>query len=613
MSPLSAVLLCFLSAALAGAVVAAPTPRPEHPRPQFERATWVNLNGTWTFAYDYGRSGLERGLQNSKGFERGILVPFCPESKLSGVENRDFIPAMAYHRKLVMPAAWTGKRVFLRFGAVDYACEGFVDGKSVGKHKGGMTSFAFDVTKELADGREHDFVLYVVDDLLGGMQPRGKQSVRYESNGCDYTRTTGIWQTVWLEAVDEAGLDRCRITPDLDGRCLIFTPSFISERRGRRLRVTVTGGGKTVATKTVSAVGGTPFAISLGEEARAWSPSDPFLYDLALEVLDVDGTVVDRVKSYAGLRKIHCEGNRILLNNEPVFLRFVLDQGFYPEGVWTAPSDAALKRDIELAKAIGFNGARLHHKVFEERYHYWADRLGYLTWGEFVAANYGDWGVRNPPKKALDGFWQFMWGYFAEWRDIVERDANHPSIVAWVPANETWVGGCPLDDYRRMMSSLYDLTKSIDPTRPVNETSGFMHVKTDLWTVHGYRGDVGEFRKDILPDGGGVFMMDKQLETGYHGQPYLNDEFGGFGYFTPERQVPGGWGYSSKEFKCPHDFYARLAPQIRAMNKDGRMSGFCYTQLTDVEQEQNGLYYYDRTPKFPTEEIRKVIVEGSIP
>ena len=589
-------------------------PRSEYPRPQFVRENWINLNGIWTYEFDPGKSGLERGLAKSKGFQEKILVPYCPESRLSGVAHTDFIEAMFYHRRLAIPKDWNGKRILLHFGAVDYACEAFIDGKSVGIHYGGTVSFFFDITDFVKAGKTHDLVLSVRDDQRSGVQPYGKQCGDFYSAGCSYTRTTGIWQTVWMEALAMDGLKSCRIVPDLDAGAFHFTPEFFTEQAGRTFRVTVScGGRKNAAVVSVPANSSVPFTVELGGNVKPWSPENPFLYDIRYELIEIDGTVSDVVTAYAGLRKIHIEGNQIYLNNQRIFLRLVLDQGFYPEGIWTAPTDADLKKDIELSMAAGFNGARLHQKVFEERFHYWADKLGYLTWGESSS-----WGTMcfsgNSVTFAAKEYWQSAFNFMSEWRQIVERDLNHPSIIAWTPANETWIGN-NLPIYRRLMTEIYDLTKSIDPTRPCNETSGYHHVKTDLWTVHLYCPDAKTFDERVFPKDKPVSMRNYDLETGYTGQPYLIDEIGGFMFIPPERQkfAENTWGYHGLDLKSGDELCAKIAEQIRVLldNQD-KVAGYCYTQLTDVEQEQNGVYNYDRTEKVPAKQLAAAFRDGKL-
>lgn len=333
-------------------------PRPEHPKPQFYRETWINLNGPWTCEFDHGKSGMDEGRQffKSTGFKNKIIVPFCPESKFSGIGHTDFIEAMWYHRKIEIPEEWINKRVILHFGGVDYESESFINGISAGIHYGGTASFCFDITRLVVPGQAHDLVIRVLDDLRGGGQPGGKQCSVFKSRGCSYTRTTGIWQTVWLEAVAPHGIKVFHIIPDLDRQQIAIVPRYHSIRTGLRLRVTVNDGKNRVACEMAPAVDGVAVTAKI-PNAKPWEPQSPFLYDLVLEVVDSDETQLDKVNSYAGLRKIHIEGNRLFLNNKPLYVRFVLDQGFYPDGIWTAPSDDALRRDIELSMKAGFNGA----------------------------------------------------------------------------------------------------------------------------------------------------------------------------------------------------------------------------------------------------------------
>ena len=571
-------------------------PRPEHPRPSFRRDAWMNLNGRWTFDFDPGKSGMDAGRQwfKSTGFGRDINVPFCPESELSGVGHKDFIEAMWYHREIGVPPAWDGKRVLLHFGGVDYECEAFIDGISVGVHYGGTASFCFDITRRVRAGGSHHLVVRVGDDVRTAGQPRGKQSDQFKSYGCLYTRTTGIWQTVWLEAVAlRGGLQDVQILPDLDGGRFVIVPRYYNTEAGLNFRVTVRDGEKTVAQESVAAMSGVPAVLRL-PEVKAWAPEHPFLYDLVLEVCDADGRVLDTVESYAGLRKIHMEGHRLFLNNRPLYLRLVLDQGFYPDGIWTAPSDEALRRDIEWSLAAGFNGARLHQKVFEERFHYWADRMGYLTWGESAS-----WGCNA--NRIVDAR-----HFLSEWGEIVARDRNHPSIIAWTPLNET-SGVTDVAQHHRLHVDAYELTKAIDPTRPVNDASGYVHVRTDLWTVHHYE------RPDQLRDmlapatGDGVYHRWPKLEASYEGQPYLCDEFGGIKWISAENRpfADNSWGYGADP-KNEEEFYNLLAAEVDIILQVNRLSGYCYTQLTDVEQEQNGIYNYDRSPKFDMRRIAAI-------
>ncbi len=573
-------------------------PRPEYPRPQFRREPWINLNGPWTYAFDFGKSGAQRGFANSSGFEGVITVPFCPESPLSGVNYKDFIEMLWYQRTIHIPADWAGKRVLLHFGAVDYESEVFIDGQSVGRHWGGTVSFSHDITAYVTPGNEHNLVVYVRDDVRSGEQPGGKQCPDFKSRGCHYTRTTGIWQTVWLEAVSDFGLRDCQIVPDVDNARFVVTPRFYALKAGLRFRATLRDGGTVVDQAESIAANGIPLLLPVASP-KLWSPASPFLYDLTFEVLDGD-TVIDTVQSYAGLRKIHIEGNRIFLNNEPLYLRLVLDQGFYPDGIWTAPTDAALKRDIELSLAAGFNGARLHQKVFEERFHYWADKLGYLTWGESSS-----WGIDVKDVVSARNF-------LAEWREIVTRDRNHPSIIAWTPFNETHDTGDTRQHYR-LHRDAAKLTRDLDPTRPVNDASGYVHVDTDLWTVHTYIQDPDILRDQLTPHPQhGPFRNYPDREVAYAGQPYIVDEYGGIKWIPREDLVyaDNSWGYGDAP-QTLEEFYTRLEGLTDVILSHNHIVGYCYTQLTDIEQEQNGIYNYDRSEKFDMARIRRIFEKGN--
>ena len=585
------------------AVMGEEIPRPEHPTPQFQRDAWLNLNGTWAFAFDFDNKGLnEHWEKNPAKFDKKILVPFCPESKLSGIAYTDFIPAEWYRRTFQVPAEWKGSRVFLRFGGVDYETRAWLNGEEVGRHYGGSVSFAFEITKALRPD-QNELVLYVWDDVRSEVQPSGKQSSRRESYGVMYTRTTGIWQTVWLEARPQRYLRSVHIVPELDNSRFVLTPEIEGDGRDLTFRATLVGdGGKELTSVRATNTNGLAQILDV-QKPRLWAPADPYLYGLKLELLE-GSKVVDRVSSYAGLRKFHIEGNRLYLNNRPIFLRFVLDQGFYPDGIWTAPTDADLKRDIELSMAAGFNGARLHQKVFEERFHYWADQLGYLTWAEF-----SDWGgIRNfsNPQGVLN--------LEREWRDAVLRDRNHPSILAWTPLNETRRGAAEnYEAYSRSVRSIYATTHALDPTRPVNDTSGFVHVVTDLFTVHDYTQDVDVFRKrysSVAPNAGKeIFIVAPELSAPYQGQPYLVAEYGGTFWTEDYAKQPekvgmnrGNWGYGKSARQVEDEIKALTDVLLEQPNT----SGFVYTQLTDVEQEVNGVYTYDRKPKFDIKRLNAI-------
>lgn len=588
-------------------------PRAEYPRPQFERNAWINLNGEWTYSFDFGGSGLEREWFKSTGFDQKIIVPFCPESKLSGVEYKDFINHMWYHRTISIPQDWANKQVLLNFGAVYYKSEIYIDGVFAARHFGGTSSFQVDITPYVKAGQTHNLVVYVESDVRSTHQPSGKQNLQFASYGCNYTRTTGIWQTVWMEAVHPEGLQSVQMIPDIDQQQLIIRPRFYKELGGK-LEVTLKDNGKVVSKETVAANSLSTVILPV-KKMKTWSPENPFLYDVELRVIDKAGNVVDEVKSYAGMRKVHIEGKKIYLNNQPYYQRLVLDQGFYPDGIWTAPNDEALKKDIQLSMEAGFNGARLHQKVFEERFYYWADKLGYLTWGEASS-----WGMDCNDIETARNF-------ITEWTEIVERDRNHPSILIWTPTNEEfWPDRV---QYPRLMQDLYKLTKAIDPTRPFHGTSGGSHIATDIWTVHNYEQDPAKLKELLYNDGklmeapkweiqlmpknigfNGLKYTDQYTFPQYkHDMPYLIDEFGGIKW-NPSQQMESAqntsWGYGEP----PHsleEFYARLEGLVNTvLSLSDHVWGYCYTQLTDVEQEQNGIYYYDRSPKFDMKRIHAI-------
>lgn len=580
-------------------------PRKEYPRPQFERDCWVNLNGEWDFSFDFSQSGLERGLEKSTSFDDKIVVPFCPESSLSGVGYTDFINDMWYHRSIDVPSDWNGKNVMLNFGAVYFNAEVYVDGVLAGRHFGGSSPFSVDITGMVVPGNRHHLVVRASSDVRSTKQSAGKQNLQHTSYGCNYTRTSGIWQTVWMEPVDPCGLKSVQVITDIDQKQIVVFPKFYCDGNGT-LTVRLKDKGKVVSSATVRA-GNNSVVVLPVKNPRLWSPESPFLYDIEYVVTAGDGKVVDEVDSYVGMRKVHIDGNKIYLNNKPYYQRLVLDQGFYPDGIWTAPSDEALRRDIELSKAAGFNGARLHQKAFEERFYYWADKLGYITWGEAPS-----WGMNANDVEVARNF-------LAEWGELVLRDRNHPSLLVWTPMNEEWWPDYV--QYPRFVSDLYDLTKSLDPTRPVNDASGGCHVKTDIWTVHNYEQDPDRLKDILYKDGeffqtpthpqgvasanigfNGLRQNDRYNFPKYDGSmPYLIDEVGGIKWVKDQDKSNSdtqSWGYGAPP-KTEQEFLQRLEGQINAiLDLDDHIWGYCYTQLTDVEQEQNGVYYYDRTPKF---------------
>ncbi|MCX4997668.1 beta-galactosidase [Streptomyces longwoodensis] len=587
-------------------------PRPEYPRPQFVRDAWLNLNGTWQFQTDRSDSGLERGL-TGRALADTITVPFCPESALSGIGDTDFLEAVWYRRTVTVPAEWAGSRVLLHFGAVDHDTTVWVNGVEVARHRGGFTPFTADLDGVAEPGAEATVVVRA-RDTRHGPQARGKQATWYANSHCHYTRTTGIWQTVWMEPVPRSvALKRPRITPDVASGSFFLELPLTANLPGHRVRAVLSdASGEVTAAGTRADLDLAPRLVLTvpDERVRLWAPEDPHLYGLRLEVLDADGTVVDAADSYAGLRSVAVRGRRVLINGRPVFQRLVLDQGYWPESLMTAPSDEALVRDIELGLAAGFNGARLHQKVFEERYLYHADRLGYLVWGEF-----GDWGCETGER---DDNQRPDASYVAEWLEAVERDYSHPSIVGWCPLNETYQHLhdriTRLDDVTRAM---FLATKQADPTRPVIDASGYAHrvPETDVYDSHCYEQDPAAFAKTMsglaegrpyvnsAPDG-------RPWSVPYRGQPYFCSEFGGIWWDPQEaarasgNEADASWGYGERP-RTEEEFLTRFEGLTGVLLDDPDMFGYCYTQLTDVFQEQNGLYRFDRSVKLDVERIRR--------
>lgn len=575
-------------------------PRAEHPNPQWERETWKNLNGPWEFEFDFGCSAVERRLWEKERFDREILVPFCPESRLSGIGYTDFINGVAYRRNFELSQEELSGRVLLHFGAVDYEASVYVNGTLVGSHKGGYTSFCFDITKHVAPGPNTLFVA-VKDDVRSGLQPKGKQAHLYASSGCDYTRTTGIWQTVWLEFVPERHIQSAKYYPDpANGK---VTVTGLVQGQGT-LQLTALWEDKPVGEAALSVEDGF-FTVQLDlSETHLWEPGKGGLYTLLLSFGE------DRVKSYFGLRTAKFQGRKFLLNGKSLFQRFVLDQGFYPEGIYTAPTEEDLVKDIQLSFAAGFNGARLHEKVFEARFLYHCDRLGYLVWGE-----YPNWGLDHAHPLSTET-------YLNQWSEAVERDFNHPAIIGWCPFNETW-GYREEREKNALLTSLYKLTKRLDPTRPCIDSSGNYRVLSEVYDIHDYDQDTQSFQArwdgltDRIRETGGVIPAEDPFFNSapegpsgrapffnqpYDNQPIFVSEYGGIRW--PDDTVEG-WGYGNAP-ATPEEFFARYKGLTEALLNNPEIFGFCYTQLYDVEQEVNGLYTYGRAQKFDISLIQKI-------
>jgi beta-galactosidase/beta-glucuronidase len=571
-----------------------------YPRPQLEREEWTSLNGPWDFAIDVNAEWV---LPSQVQWSLRITVPFAPETPASGVHNTGFYRACWYRRTFEAPNLADGHRLLLHFGAVDYEATVWVNGAMATRHDGGYAPFEVDITNLLSPVGPQTIVVRAEDDPSDLSKPRGKQDWQLEPHSIWYPRTTGIWQTVWLERVSSAWIGSVRWTPNVERWELGLQVHLEGERRqALRLKVKLQIGELLLADDTYAVVAGEVHRrIALSDPGiddyrndLLWSPSSPTLVEVQLQLWGGRGDLLDTVTSYTALRAIGVQGDRFVLNGRPYPLRMVLDQGYWPESGLTAPDDDALRRDVELAKMMGFNGVRKHQKIEDPRYLYWADRLGLLVWEEMPSA----YRFTTASVERLT----------REWRAALERDMSHPCIVAWVPFNESW--GVPdLPDspaQRHYVQALYHLTKTLDPTRPVIGNDGWESVATDIIGIHDYDDqperiakrygaeEVSRLFKRERP-GGRLLLLEGQPNSD---QPIMLTEFGGIAY-SPD---PGStWGYSRSDNADQYAAqYTHLLAVVRSLTA---LAGFCYTQFADTYQEANGLLHADRTPKFPLEDI----------
>ncbi len=553
-------------------------PRSEYPRPQFFRDNWLNLNGEWEFEFDNECKGELQGYHCSEShFSRRVIVPYCPQSKLSGIEEKAFMYGVWYRRSFNLEEHQLEKLIVLNFGAVDFKTTVYINGVKVGEHIGGYSSFSFEISKFCVCG-ENILTVFAEDDERSTAIPTGKQSTRLESYGCSYTRTTGIWQTVWLEFVEKTHIKRVKYITSSDNRYV----TIFAELAGiGTFEANIFYKGKFVGQGSqYSSNGVAALQIELSE-LHLWELGNGRLYDIKLSFEN------DKVDSYFGLRSISLDGRKFLLNGKSVFQRLVLDQGFYPDGIYTAPTDKDLENDIILSMKAGFNGARLHQKVFEERFLYYCDLHGYMVWGE-----YADWGIDTG-----DGHISAM---TTEWIDIVNRDFNHPSIIGWCPHNE-----CRDMNFKKTVRHFYQLTKALDSTRPCIDTSGYVHVETDIFDEHFYDQNpavLADRYKNMLPFENIADLVDENKKWG--SEPFFVSEFGGIKWSDSVDEK--AWGYGDAP-KTLDEFYDRFKGLCDAIMDSPYIMGFCYTQLTDVEQEQNGIYKYDRSQKFDLEKLSAIM------
>ncbi|MEP6800434.1 MAG: glycoside hydrolase family 2 TIM barrel-domain containing protein [Acidobacteriota bacterium] len=577
-------------------------PRPEghaYPRPQLQRSGWISLNGDWDFSID---PDADWAVPSQVRWTRTIRVPFAPETPASGIGDTGFYRACWYRRHIAAPQMSPGQRLLLHFGAVDYSATVWINGARAAAHDGGYTSFTVDTTEYLAASDVLEIVVRAEDDPTDLGKPRGKQDWQLQPHSIWYPRTTGIWQTVWLERVPSSWIEEIRWTPNLE-RWEIGLEARLGGKppEGLWLSVKLRANNILLADDSYRVIAGEVHRrIALSDPGiddyrneLLWSPARPQLIDVELQLWAGRGDLIDSVRSYTAIRSIAVQGDRLLLNGRPYHLRMILDQGYWPETGMTAPEDAALRRDVELARAMGFNGVRKHQKIEDPRYLFWADVLGLAVWLEMPSAyRYTDRSIERVTR---------------EWTDVIKRDYSHPCVIGLVPFNESW--GVPnLPDSpkeRHYVRGLYHLTKTLDPTRPVVGNDGWESVATDIIGIHDYDPHPETLARryqteDVSPrlfqrerPGGRLLVLEGQTD-----HPVILSEFGGMAY---SRDTEKTWGYSRAGSAGGFaDSYCKLLEAVRSV---GMFSGFCYTQFADTYQEANGLLYADRTPKIPLDVI----------
>ncbi|MBB3121548.1 glycoside hydrolase family 2 protein [Pseudoduganella violacea] len=573
----------------------------EYPRPQLVRDAWQSLNGAWEFEFDPERR--YRLPSDPIPWSRRIAVPFAPECSLSGIGDTGYHPICWYRRRFTL--AHRGERTMLHFGAVDYCARVWLNGHLVAEHEGGHTAFAADVTDVLLAGAEQVLVVQAEDDPADLAKPRGKQDWQLEPHSIWYPRTSGIWQTVWLEPLADTYLARLRWTPIFEGYelgCEVLAGGAV--RQDLTVEVKIRHGDKLLAADRYLLVGQeanrkivlSDPGIDDSRNELLWSPERPILLDAELTLYG-GGKVLDRVRSYTALRSAAINRDRFMLNGRPYPLRLVLDQGYWPHSLMTAPSDDALRTDVELTKAMGFNGVRKHQKIEDPRYLYWADRLGLLVWEEM------------PSAYAFSA--RAMTRLLKEWTEAIERDYSHPCIIVWVPFNESW--GVPnltaIQAHRNAVEALYHLTRMLDSTRPVIGNDGWEASATDILGIHDYDADPERLRQRYEVSDPVRTLFDQRRPGGrlltldgfpHRGQPVVLTEFGGIA-FDPQVGDAPTWGYA--RVSTAPGLLQQYRNLLKVVNETLMFSGFCYTQFADTFQEVNGLLQADRTPKLPLAQI----------
>lgn len=571
------------------------TIRNEFPRPDFARSRWRSLNGLWQFSF--GDNADPVAYQQGRGFDREILVPFCYQSTKSGIGTTAHYETVWYSRKFSVTAAEMHGCILLKFGAVDHFCKIYINGDYIGCHEGGYTQFFFDITDYVLEG-ENTLTVMVKDDRNCD-RPRGKQYWQDVPDRCWYTESTGIWKSVWLEFTGKQYLSSIRCLPDLNLRGIHLEASLNAPMTGY-LDVEIFWDAKPCRKVSFSVLNRQSIqeVITLPEadfvdEIHLWTPEMPNLYTMVL-TLRTDVTC-DQVNTYFGMREISTKGTCIYLNRKPIYQRLILNQGYWPESLTTPPSEAAIIRDLQAIKDMGFNGVRMHQKNEDPLFYYHADRLGLLVWLELPSAyQFNSSSVHN---------------VLSTWEEMIRENWNHPSIITYVPFNESWgirdVVVNPMQ--QALVSAAYYLTKSLDPTRLVSGNDGWELSKdTDFYGVHSYFGNCDAFKKQFFnwEERYHIGMLVRPLQSSnasLENKPVLLTEFGGIA-FTQDLQGDA-WGYNEGAVS-PEDYAQRLQEQVLAVVENPNFCGYCYTQLTDVMQEVNGLLNPDREPKLSLDTFR---------
>lgn len=583
--------------------------RTEYPQPQFQRENWTNLNGSWDFDFDDQNQGVRDQWYQQEKLTQKIEVPFAYQTELSGIDDQSEHSVVWYQRHFQIDQS-TDEVTILHFGAVDFKADIWIDGQHVGTHSGGHTSFSFDITNFVKDGTDHVMTVRADDPVRDEELTRGKQNWTGESTGIWYTNTTGIWQTVWLEKKPVTNLASVKYVTDIDKGIVEISGEIDNFVSGTGVTANIKFGDELLTKITIypedsafewsiNILGNHIFRMGYHNEGWLWTPEHPNLFTVDFETT-APNAVTDKVSSYFGMRKIHTANGMTYLNNRPYYQKLVLNQGYWPEGLLTAPSDEAFQKDISLAKEMGFNGARIHQKVEDPRYLYWADKMGFICWGECAAAPV----FTRKAETTL----------YKEWLEIIERDYNHPSIVTWVPINESWgVSQVHIDrQQQHFTQAMYHLIHSLDTTRLVQSNDGWAQTETDICAVHNYAHgakddkETYDYYQETLHSWESIIRNPPVWDIfaegfTYQGQPILLTEFGGIGY--NKQDADKGWGYTGA--KSDEEFISEYQRIMKAVSQSHSLNGIVYTQLTDTEQEVNGLLTVDRQPKVDPEVIKK--------